>query len=94
MKAGEAKDGTDPVRTFEEQMNRLEEIVGKLESEEISLEEALELFEEGTAIVKSAQKKLQESRLKVQKVLGEEDGDLILGDFPLEGTEEADDGET
>ena len=89
--ARKAKNKNDPVVTFEEQMNRLEEIVGKLESEEISLEKALDLFEEGTAIVKSAQKKLKESRLKVQKVLGEEGDNLVLGNFPFKDGEGEDD---
>ncbi len=86
--AAKAKKKDDPGRNFEEQMNRLEEIVGQLESEEVSLEKALELFEEGTAIVRSAQKKLKESQLKVQKVLGEKDGEVILEDFDFEGAEE------
>ncbi len=88
-----AKKGKKPDKSragFEEQLKRLEEIVGKLESEEVTLDKALDLFEEGTAIVKSAQRKLKESQLKVQKILGEEDGDLILEDFLIdtEGSEE------
>ncbi len=86
-----AKKKNDSGKSFEEQMNRLEEIVGQLESEEISLEKALELFEEGTAIVKSAQKKLKESQLKVQKVLGEKDGEVVLDDVSFEGTESEED---
>jgi exodeoxyribonuclease VII small subunit len=67
--------------SFEEELDRLECIVEKLESEEVSLEKALDLFEEGTTLVKSAQKKLRKSQLKVKKVLGEEGGELILDDF-------------
>ena len=79
VKKGKKKENS--VVSFEEHLKRLEEIVGELDSEEVSLEKALDLFEEGTAIVKSAQKKLKESQLRVQKVLGEEDGDMILEDF-------------
>jgi exodeoxyribonuclease VII small subunit len=68
-------------RSFEDELKRLGEIVSELESEGVSLEVALDLFEEGTAIVKSAQKKLKESRLKVRKVLGTEGDDLVLGDL-------------
>jgi len=67
--------------SFEEELDRLEGIVEKLESEEVSLEKALDLFEEGTALVKSSQKKLRESQLKVKKVLGKEGEELILDDF-------------
>lgn len=85
--AGKGKKREEPGLSFEEQMDRLEEIVGQLESEEVSLEKALELFEEGTTLVKSAQKKLKESQLKVRKVLGEEDGEVVLEDFSFDGSE-------
>ena len=35
---------------FEEAMQRLQEIVGKLESGEVSLEESMKLFEEGAKL--------------------------------------------
>jgi len=78
--------------SFEDELKRLEEIVGKLESEEVTLEKALHLFEEGSVIVKSAEKKLKESQLRVKEVLGEEDGELITDDFlPTEEDEGSDD---
>ena len=39
-------------QTFEQSMARLEEIVTRLERGDVPLEEALRLFEEGTALMK------------------------------------------
>jgi exodeoxyribonuclease VII small subunit len=92
--AGKGKKTESAGPGFEEQLKRLEEIVGELESEGVSLEKALDLFDEGTTIVKSAQKKLKESRLKVQKILGEKDGELLLGNFLPDEDDEEDDEES
>jgi len=89
--AGKGKKKDETEKNFEEQMDRLEEIVGQLESEEVSLEKALELFDEGTTLVRSAQKKLKESRMKVQKVLGEEDGEVVLERFSFGAPESEED---
>lgn len=78
---------------FEAELRRLEEIVSGLESEEVSLERALELFEEGTGIVKSAREKLETARLKVHRILGEAGDELRFDDFSAgEGDEGDDDG--
>ncbi len=56
---------------IEPALARLEEIVRQLESEQISLEESLELFEEGVKLADSIQKRLSEAQLRVKKVLEE-----------------------
>jgi exodeoxyribonuclease VII small subunit len=56
---------------IEPALARLEEIVRQLESEQISLEESLELFEEGVKLADSIQKKLSEAQLRIKKVLEE-----------------------
>ena len=61
-------------KTFEASLTRLEEIVQKMESGDLPLEEALSLFEEGTALVKSAGKLLDEAELKVVKLMKGPDG--------------------
>lgn len=53
---------------------RLDEIVRQLESEQISLEQSLELFEEGVKLADSIQKKLSEAQLRVKRVLEEAEG--------------------
>jgi exodeoxyribonuclease VII small subunit len=53
---------------IEESLKRLEEIVEMLEGE-ISLEKSLELFEEGIQLASTIKRKLEESELRIKKVL-------------------------
>lgn len=47
--------------SFEESMIRMEEIVEKLESEEVSLEETLALYKEGLALATFCKEKLTDA---------------------------------
>jgi len=49
------------IKTFEENMRRLEEIVDKLEKGDAQLSESLALFEEGTGLVASCRKELDKA---------------------------------
>ncbi|MBI4180223.1 exodeoxyribonuclease VII small subunit [bacterium] len=60
---------------FEEAMERLETISGKLESEETALEDAIRLYEEGIKLVKVCEKKLAAAEAKLEKVLPESTAD-------------------
>lgn len=51
--------------TFEQSLKRLEEIVKRMESGDVALEEALALFEEGTALAGCCNKLLDRAELKV-----------------------------
>jgi exodeoxyribonuclease VII small subunit len=62
-------------------LNRLEEIVRKLESEDVELDAALALFEEGVARLRAARERLGTAEVKVQTVLEEASGDLRLTDL-------------
>lgn len=64
--------------TFEEDMQRLEQIVRALERGDVPLEESLKLFQEGTALVQSCQKRLDDAKLQVQKVLTDADGNPVM----------------
>jgi exodeoxyribonuclease VII small subunit len=63
-----------------DELARLEEIVRKLEADDLELDAALVLFEEGVARLRAARERLQAVELKVQAVL-EEAGDLRLTDL-------------
>ena len=52
---------------FEEALEKLAEINQKLESDEISLEESVNLFKEGLELSKLCQKKLEEAKLEIEK---------------------------
>lgn len=60
--------------TFEQSIKRLDEIVSKMERGDVPLEEALSLFEEGTALVKSCTKLLDEAELKIVQLTKGQDG--------------------
>jgi exodeoxyribonuclease VII small subunit len=62
-------------------LNRLEEIVRKLESEDVELDAALALFEEGISRLRAAREHLGAAEVKVQTVLEEARGDLRLSDL-------------
>ncbi len=53
----------------------LEEIVRRLEGEELDLDEALKLFEEGVVRLRDARQRLAQAEATVKKVLGVENLD-------------------
>ena len=65
---------------FEAAIERLEEIVSMLESGDFPLDKSLELFEEGTTLVKECNKKLNSVEKSV-KILTQGDTELIEKDF-------------
>ena len=67
--------------TFEENMQRLEQIVRSLERGDAPLEESLKLFQEGTALVASCGKLLDEAELEVKKIASAPDGSPLEEDF-------------
>jgi exodeoxyribonuclease VII small subunit len=67
--------------TIADDLIRLEEIVRRLESDDIELDAALALFEEGVTRLRAARERLAAADLKVQTVLEEAGGDLRLQDL-------------
>ena len=55
--------------SFEESINRLEELVDKMESGESSLEQNLEWFEEGMNLIKTCQTHLVDADKRVQDLI-------------------------
>jgi exodeoxyribonuclease VII small subunit len=51
---------------FETSLQRLEELVQKLEDGDLPLEESLKVFEEGMSLVKTCEKRLNEAQKKVE----------------------------
>ncbi len=56
---------------FEGSMQELEKIVGQLETGELPLEEALELFEQGIGLARRCQLQLEDAERKVELLLRE-----------------------
>ncbi|MCK4512788.1 exodeoxyribonuclease VII small subunit, partial [bacterium] len=70
---------TKPI--FENELERLEKLVDRLENGELGLEESLKAFEEGTKLAKSLTKILDEAQMRVQKLSGDGQGEFHLDDF-------------
>ena len=54
--------------TFEEDLKKLEELVYKLESGELPLEQSLKLFEEGVGLYKNCKKRMGAIEVKISKL--------------------------
>lgn len=67
--------------TFEEAFARLEEITRTLEAGDVSLEDSLKLFEEGTGLSRWCAQQLEEARQKVEILLKGPDGELKIEPF-------------
>ena len=59
-------------KSFEDSMKKLEELVSRLESEEVSLEESLKLFEEGVKLMRFCHQRLNEVEEKVKILVADE----------------------
>lgn len=68
-------------RTFEENMQRLEQIVRAMERGDVPLEESLSLFQEGTELVRSCGKLLDTAEMQVKQVMTDGQGMPIMEDF-------------
>lgn len=60
--------------SFEENIQRLEQIVHAMERGDVPLEESLKLFQEGTALVQACGKLLDEAELQVKQIVVGSDG--------------------
>ena len=67
--------------SFEENMQRLEQIVRAMEKGDVPLEESLKLFQEGTELVHACGKLLDDAQLQVEKVVKGADGNPTFEEF-------------
>jgi|YelNatPaOPRAMG01_1025707.scaffolds.fasta_scaffold00702_31 exodeoxyribonuclease VII small subunit len=63
-------------RKFEDELKDLEDIVAKIDSGELALEESIAAFERGVALVRSLNQKLDEAERKVELLSRNADGEL------------------
>ncbi len=69
---------------FEKLFKELEEIVEKMESGDLTLQESLELFEKGMKISKILKKELDSIEHKVEILLKDESGNIRKEEFDRE----------
>lgn len=68
---------------IEEALAKLEEITQRLESEELGLEEAISLFDEGLGLAATIKTELEEAKLKVEQVIEKTKGTFSLEPLDL-----------
>ncbi|HEV8309744.1 MAG TPA: exodeoxyribonuclease VII small subunit [Methylomirabilota bacterium] len=77
----------EPAPKFEEALTRLEQLVHALEAGNLSLDESLRAFEEGTALLRLCARRLEETERRIEVLMQEEGG---LRAQPFKWEEEGD----
>ena len=72
---------------FECSLGRLEEIVKKLEGANLSLDDAMKLFEEGVQLSRDCQKHLEQAESKVEILLRKAGAEMVAEPFDPEAEE-------
>ena len=75
---GDRAEQGDGPEGLEQRLERLEAIVERLERDDLELEEALALFEEGIGHVREASGILERTQLRVEKLVVEMDGSVTV----------------
>jgi exodeoxyribonuclease VII small subunit len=75
-------EGTKPEQSFESAFAELEEVVRQLEEGELSLEDAMSLYERGQALSRFCQDQLDRAELRVRQLEASAEGDGP----PMEGS--------
>lgn len=68
----------EEVPTFEAALQKLEQIVQRLEKGELTLEESLALYEEGVRLSRICHAKLEEAEGKIELLMKDARGELVL----------------
>ena len=66
-----------------DELEELEAIVRRLEADDVDLDDALTLFEDGVRRLRAARERLAQAELKVQSVLEGAGGELMTGDLDV-----------
>lgn len=69
---------------IDENLNRLEVITKRLGQEDVPLDEALALFEEGITLAAAIKTSLDKARLQVKKIMEKAEGTFVIEDFDLQ----------
>ena len=73
---------------LEDALKRLGEVVKALDSEELELDKALALYEEGVALTRLCNEKLSEAERRVSMLKINQDGEMIETDLPAAKNQE------
>jgi exodeoxyribonuclease VII small subunit len=67
--------------SFEEALTELEVIVRKMESGNSDLESSINDYDKGNKLLKHCEKRLNEAKLKVEKIVKDKNGEAKLEEF-------------
>ncbi|MBN2675839.1 MAG: exodeoxyribonuclease VII small subunit [Alphaproteobacteria bacterium] len=67
--------------SFEEAFSQLEKIIQQMDSAEVKLEDSVKLYEQGIALKKVCEEKLQSARLKIEKITLSPTGETLTQPF-------------
>ncbi len=70
---------TEP--TFEKAFSRLEEILNKMSSGQVPLDDAIKLYEEADKLIKQCSKRLTSAEQKIEKLVKSRSGELHTEEF-------------
>ena len=70
--------------SFEEKMQKLEQIVGELEKGDLNLDDSVKKFEDGIKISKECNKILEEAEKKITILVKKDDDDVEENNFTIE----------
>ena len=73
---------------FEAAVKRLEEIAAKLEKDNVSLEEALKLYEEGVRLVRVCNERLEDAERRIRILKMTPDGEMTEAEFSADSDRE------
>jgi exodeoxyribonuclease VII small subunit len=68
---------------FETALSRLEEVVARLESGELTLGESLRTFEEGVSLSRQCADRLNQVEARIEYLIRASDGGFEMSPFPL-----------
>lgn len=68
---------------YEKNLRRLDEIMARLENEQVGLDESLKLFEEGIELLRSAAAELDKAETRVQMLVEKSGGGFELREMDL-----------
>ena len=66
----------DQEKKFEDELSELETTVARIDSGELSLEESIKAFEQGVALVRSLNQKLEQVEKKIEVLVRDSQGEL------------------
>ena len=78
-------------RSLEDDLNRLDAIVRALETEDVDLDRALALFEEGVERLRTARERLADAGLRLRQLREAAGGELKVDDLDRAGRQRTDD---